>query len=278
MTPTSETTSLFASGRYSLGWVKPFYDQTAIWWGADPQDVGVHPGRVAIVARLCGAGSKRLLELGAGPCATAAALADAGHDVVAVELSSRAEYGRELAKTPRHGSLEIVQADFYTVNLSGRFDVICCWETFGLGADADQRRLLRRMAHEWLAPGGSVLMDVYSPIRPARDAGTEERLAPLRGVPGSVEMFERCHFDPVHCRWTDEWAPTAAPEQALAQTIRCYTPADLLLLLDGTGLALRRIEVDGEEIDWAGDAVVRSGPLMTAWSYLAQLTAMSGPA
>ena len=91
-------------------------------------------------------------------------------------------------------------------------------------------------------------MDVYSPFRPARDAGTEERLRPLPGVPGSVEMRERCHFDPVHCRWIDEWVPTAAPEQALAQTLRCYSPADLLLLLEGTGLAVHHLEVEDERV------------------------------
>ena len=51
--------------------------------------------------------------------------------------------------------MEMVRADFYTVALDGRFDVVCCWEVFGLGDDADQRRLLRRIEAEWLAPGGA---------------------------------------------------------------------------------------------------------------------------
>ena len=224
------------------------------------------------MARLRGPGPKRILELGAGPGATAAAFADAGHTVVAVELSpQRAAFAHALAQSPRAGSLTVLEADFYTVALDGPFDVVCCWEVFGLGSDADQRRLLRRIAQEWLAPDGCVLVDVYNPIRPARDAGATERLAPLAGVPGSVEMVERCHFDPVHCRWIDEWEPTAAPEQALAQAIRCYTPADLLLLLEGTGLTLRHIEVDGETVDWNSNRITTAGPLMTAWSYLVLL-------
>jgi hypothetical protein len=114
-------------------------------------------------------------------------------------------------------------------------------------------------------------VEVYNPIRPARDAGTEERLAPLKGVPGSIEMFERCHFDPVRCRWIDEWVPTAAPENALAQTIRCYTPADFLLLLVGTGLTLKHIEVDGQALDVRANTITTSGALMQAWCYLVQL-------
>ncbi len=114
-------------------------------------------------------------------------------------------------------------------------------------------------------------MDVYSPVRPARDAGTERRLHPLTGVPGSVEMINRCHFDPLHSRWIDEWIPVAEPAKALAQTIRCYTPPDFLLLLGCTRLAMRHIEVDGQELDVKANAIATSSPLMNAWCYLVQL-------
>jgi SAM-dependent methyltransferase len=265
--------SLFASGHHSRGWIADFYDQAAEWWGPDPQAPGVHEARRQAIERLSGPGPLRALELGAGSGHSAAALADAGHAVVAVELSpARAALARQLARAPRLGTLAVVEGDFYTAEVAGPFDVVACWETFGLGSDADQRRLLRRIATEWLAPGGRALVDVYNPARPARDAGTEERLAPLPGVPGSVEMFERCHFDARHCRWIDEWVPVAAPGEALAQSIRCYSPADLALLLEGTGLALLHLEVE-EEVLPADDAaaITLSPALLQAWSYLAVL-------
>jgi hypothetical protein len=120
--------------------------------------------------------------------------------------------------------------------------------------------LLRRISQEWLAEEGSVLLDVYNPLGPARDDGREWRLAPLAGVSGSVEMIERCHYDPMTGRWIDEWQPTEHPENALAQTLRCYTPADLLLLLEGSGLRLERVEIDGEAIDVSKPAGWRTTP------------------
>jgi SAM-dependent methyltransferase len=269
--------SLLGSGRYSSGWIKGFYTQAGIWWGAEPHDdPGDHKVRVATVERLRGPGKWRVLDLGTGSGFTAAAFADAGHAVVGVELNpTDIAYAQDLLAVPRPGSLSIVEGDYYTVELDGRFDVVCWWQGFGLGSDADQRRMLRRIAHEWLAPGGCALIDIYSPARFARHAGKAVRLAALQGVPGSVDMIERFHFDPVYSRWIDEWQPVADPDKALAQTVRCYTPADLLLLLEGTGLALRRIELDGREIDFSGNRITLSEELLEAWAYLAQLAPTS---
>ena len=266
---TGRPASLLRQGVYSPAWVKDFYDQTSTWWGPNT-DWASHHSRAASIERLAGPGPKRILDLGAGPGGNAAAMADLGHDVTAVEFSDRAAHARELAKAARKGSLTVVQEDFYTVRLEGRFDAVCCWEVFGLGSDADQRRLLARISGEWLAPRGCVLMDVYSPARPSRDAGKEQRLPPLPGVPGSVEMIERCHFDPVHSRWTDEWQPVADPGAALAQTLRCYSPADLLLLLEGTGLVLDRIEVDDRGVS-LDERVSNGGSLLEAWQYVVKL-------
>lgn len=267
-----EPVSLFRVGRHTGGWVRDFYDRAAVWWGPDPQPKGTHDTRVATVTRLTGPAPKRILDLGAGGGATSAALADAGHSVVAVDLSPmRAAYARELAALPHAGAMTVVEGDFYTLDLGRGYDVVCCWEVFCFGNDADQRSLLRRIARDWLAPDGCVVLEVYNPVRPARDAGTEERLAPLPGVPGSVEMIERCHFDPVSCRWIDEWIPTGEPEAALAQSIRCYSPADLLLLVEGTGLTVDRLELDGEAFDMDTESIHAGGRLLDAWIYLARL-------
>ena len=268
--------SLFHLGRYTLEWVKDFYDQAGVWWGAESEVPAEDLARAETIARLCGPGPKRVLELGAGSGNTAAAMADCGHAVTALELSPvRAAQARRLLAASRPGSLEILEADFYTVQLAGPFDVVCYWDGFGIGSDADHRRLFRRVAGEWLAPRGSFLLDVANPAWAVQHAGLEERLKPLVGVPGSVEMIRRSHFDPLRCRWIDEWQPAAHPEHTLAQTVRCYTPADFCLLLEGTGLALQRVEVAGQPLDFAcapqaGAEIATAGPLLQAYSYLAQ--------
>jgi hypothetical protein len=107
-------------------------------------------------------------------------------------------------------------------------------------------------------------MDVYSPGPPTRRAGTAVHLNALEGVPESVEMIERTYYDPIYGRWIDGWQPVAAPEQALAQSVRCYTPADLLLLLEDTGLALKRLEVNGQALDLSSQAI-RAAPASGPW-------------
>lgn len=82
-------------------------------------------------------------------------------------------------------------------------------------------------------------------------------------------------FRPDHSRWIDEWVPVARPDAARAQSIRCYTPADLLLLLEGTGPGVQHIEVagDGQIFVPGGEQITLSPPLLEAWSYLAVLEA-----
>ncbi len=264
--------SLYSQGRYSLQWVHAFYEKTGVWWGADPQEDGTHTARVQIINRLARTEPLKILDLGTGPGATAAAMADAGHAVTAVEFAhSRAAFAQQLACKPRKGSLLVLEADFYTARLPGRFDLVTYWDGFGVGTDADQRRLLQRIARDWLEPNGMVLMDVFNPFKAALDSGSEALLDPLKGVEGSVKMVNRHYFDPESSRWIDEWQPFDHPEHTLAQTLRCYSPADLMLLLEGTGLKIKHIEVDGKTISFEENLVKKGDSVLTDWSYLVQL-------
>jgi SAM-dependent methyltransferase len=256
-----------------MDWVRDFYSTTGRWWGPAISGVGDRErGRAELLAQVCGAGPYRILELGAGFGNTAAALAERGHEVTAVEISDRAEQAQRYAG-PR---LRVLRDDFYTVELPGGYDVVCYFNGFGIGTDADQRRLLRRIAGEWLRPGGTALVDVMNPFVWAGWAGDRERREadPSRGYAYTLE--ERTDFDPVHSRYTDTWWQADRPDEAITQVGRCYSPADLILLLEGTGLALGQLRVDGEVLDRHADHAGHPALLRRAHEYLAVLQHAGG--
>lgn len=265
--------SLLKTVSYSNEWIKDFYTQASIWWGAEPHDsADEHIKRLAMIKRLCGERKLRILDLGCGSGSTAATFADAGHDVVGVELNpTDIGYAQKFLEDPHKGLLNILQGDFYTIQLEGCFDVVTWWEGFGLGSDGDQRCMLRRIVQEWLAPNGCALIDVYNPARPARYAGETFDWDALENVPGSVQMVQHCHYDVINNVWIDEWEPVETTEKALAQAIRCYSPADLILLLEGTGLAIERLEIDGQEIDFKAQKIHLLKEWLDLWAYLVKL-------
>ncbi|QWF83271.1 hypothetical protein HUW46_06711 [Amycolatopsis sp. CA-230715] len=225
-----------------MDWVREFYSTTGAWWAAADAVVTDRDHRRVSLLRTHGGEGARVLELGSGYGTTAVAAASAGYAVTAVELSDRANATGELAKDVGSGSLVVHQADFYTVDLPGPFDTVCYWNGFGIGSDADQRRLLTRIA-SWLRPGGAALVDVFNPFVWASWHGDEEHLEPDPAAGYHHELRERTTFDPVTCTATDTWWDTADPGRVLSQHLRCYTPADLALLLTGTGLALSGVVV-----------------------------------
>ena len=246
-----------------MDWIEPFYTKRSEWMGP----TGIfdhHRARAASLEHYSGAGKKRILELGAGAGGTAAAMADLGHSVIAVELSPlRAAFARELAQEPRKGSLTVIEGDYYALDFPEQFDLICHWDSFGMGSDADNRRLLRRMAEDWLVPEGCVLMDVFTPWWWIRKAGTVER-DEKRG------LMRRYDFDPIGGRFLDQWWPIGDKSQLITQTVRCYTPADFMLLVEGTGLAVETFAV-AENTFQVEESSTMTHALWDEFSYVVKL-------
>ena len=70
-----------------------------------------------------------------------------------IEISDRCDFSRQhQEKFPE--SLSFHKEDFYTAKLQEKFDAVCYWNGFGIGTDADQRQLLKRISDEWLNPHG----------------------------------------------------------------------------------------------------------------------------
>ena len=225
-----------------MEWAKDFYSKQYEWLERPARWAEFSPSappgrarrRAAAVERLAGPGTKRVLELGAGSGIVAGAIALLGHTVVAVDIVDAAvANARRVAAQVPNGELIVVQGDFYEIELTDRFDVVCYFDGFGTGSDADQRRLLHRIVG-WLKPEGCALIDIYSPWYFANKHGEAYREGNAMG---------RSDFDPDGCRLLQSIWPVGEDEsQAVTQSLRCYSPADLRLLLEGTRLALHTIE------------------------------------
>jgi SAM-dependent methyltransferase len=247
-----------------MDWVRDFYEKQYGWagwrerWGRfDPAERDPH---VDAVRRLAGEGPKRILELGAGTGTTAAALAEAGHDVVAIELlEPLASHIGELARGITSGSLRSVAGDFYRLEPGEGFDVVAYFDGFGIGSDDDQRRLLRRITG-WLEPSGCALIDVLTPWHWAKVAGDEEEF------PEGTGIRYREDFDAGSSRMVEHMWRSGHEDEVVTQSLRCYSPADLRLLLERTGLILSVFE--SYEDQWYGEPC----RIQDAMLYLAKLS------
>ena len=131
-----------------MDWVEGFYSTTGRWWGAAESGITQRDhDRVALVRAFCGTEAVTMLELGCG-----------------------------YANTGGPGSPRFAHADFYSFEAAERFDVVCYWNGFGIGTDADQRRLLWLIREQWLAAGGRAVIDVANPLVWAGWAGDISRL------------------------------------------------------------------------------------------------------
>jgi hypothetical protein len=221
-------------------WVEPFYTlqtQHLGLGGIEPIDRS-HAAALEVLVR---PGLLRILQLGAGHGGFAAAAADLGHSVVAVELAAnRARMAAELATVQRAGPITVIEDDFYTVHIDDVFDAVVYWDGFGIGEDADQHRTLQRIKNEWLTPRGVALIEVF-------DAAFWIRQAPQEIRDDERELMQRLDYDDMGNRFIDSFWPIDRPEQRVSQSIRCYSPADLRLLVEGTGLTIASLhDTEGE--------------------------------
>ena len=241
-----------------MDWVKKFYSQTGKWWGPAESKITERDfERAKKITRLA-PDTKSILELGSGYGNTAAACARAGFDVTAVEISDRINFAKQFTDKKYSGSLKFIKADFYEVKFGNKFDVVTYWNGFGIGTDDDQKRLLTKIASEWLKPNGLILMDVQNPAKWcewAKEPVVNKKANPAKGY--NFNVSEKIEFDEAMQFMTDTWWETDNPTEKFTQKIRCYSPADFKKLLSGTGLKLDLIEPIGDELRKVNEYLVK---------------------
>jgi len=254
-----------------MDWINKFYSTTGKWWGPAEQKISPRDyQRLSNAKRLTNNHLKEVLELGVSYGNTAAVFAEDGLHVTAIEISDRIDFAENHKQREYKGSLAFIKEDFYKVKLLHQFDTVCYWNGFGIGTDEDQRKLLRKVAHEWLTQDGSLIMDVLNPFVWTKwDKDEEHKKAnPERGY--NFNVSQKIEFDPIQNRIYDTWWETDKPENKYTQTIRCYSPADLLLLVEGTGLKVIHMEVEGEIINWT-KKIPSHHPIQKNHEYLVQI-------
>ncbi|QHE50989.1 cyclopropane-fatty-acyl-phospholipid synthase family protein [Pontibacillus sp. HMF3514] len=247
-----------------MEWANQFYSKMFSW--AESETTGIFNDlREDLVDKLevyVDQPIEHILELGAGSGQFAVAAAKRGYKVTVIELVPKAiNLMKKLAS--EHGvenNLHIIEGNFYKVDVQGPFDVVCYWDGFGIGSDEDQQRLLNRVS-QWLKSDGMALIDIYTPWYWAKVAGEEMKLG---------HIARRYNFDPVGCKMVDTWWHKNEPESKVTQYLRCYSPADLNLLLKESDLHLDKIQVGGE-MDYESREFIPETILERAMSYLAKL-------
>ncbi len=243
-------------------WTQDFYTKQAEWSGIYYGGVEErHRRKAEWVQTVLGKPPRRILELGAGGGQNAFALAERGYEVVAVEqVPLLAQHINKLHREYPHVHVEVVEADFYRVEFpQNSFDAVCYWDGFGIGTDEEQRALLKRIRY-WLHDTGKALIDVYTPWHAAKSVGYGGRVG---------KAYRAYGFDGESCRWIDRWWLKGGTG-VVEQTLRCYSPADLRLLLEGTGLALVEVQPGGM-MDYERARYIESAPLEQAMWYVAVL-------
>jgi SAM-dependent methyltransferase len=232
----------------SVDWTKDFYSKTGTWWGPAEAKITESDKRRTEIVKKFVPESVKVLELGCGYGNSAYAVAAAGYDITAVEISDRINFADSVTDAPIDAKPLFVKQDFYKVNFDKKFDAVLYWNGFGIGDDKENRKLLMRISEEWLTPDGVALIDIANPFVWASWDGDEESKSAKPEVGYGYNLTQHNDFDPVNNRFVDSWWETNKPDQKITQNIRAYTPADLMLLLEGTGLVIERIIVGGEEL------------------------------
>ena len=163
-----------------------------------------------------------VLELGGGGGQTSCLLSKHGFDVTMIEIQKESvKHAEELMQ--RHQTEWIVkQDDFYSIRLKNKFDIITYFDSFGIGSDADQVRLLCRI-NQWLTSDGIAFVEVGNKTFWREVAyGKSFNLGP------AIRTYD---YDFDKDILMDTWTLNAPGRETNIQQLRCYSVDEMDALL-----------------------------------------------
>lgn len=249
-----------------MDWVKSFYEKQHLWANVYARSVqNYHRDKARSISLPKSKDRYNILEIDCGGGQMAGALADLGHWVTAVDMNPEAiRNARQLAESWPDTEITLIEGDFYTFSkgkacsTEEAFDIVCYFDGFGIGTNADQRRLLQQVS-TWLREDGRAFIEIYTPWYWKHVAGTTMEWP---------DASRRYGFDKEGCRMLDTWWPTGYPAEAVTQSLRCYSLDDLESLLAGTGLALVDVRA-GSPFDHKTKTFYPNSSLEDAMQYMA---------
>lgn len=245
-----------------MSWAKSFYlkqsELCSDCYFHDDKDYANQ--KVAIIKQLTpSTQNKCILDIGAGGGQNAVAMSHFSKEVQAIELLDEfVKFGKNLIQKNNRNNCFITQGDFYTYTPECKFDIVTYWDGFGVGSDDEQIILLTNIA-KWLNDDGFACIEIYTPWYADYSKNKEMTFGDAK---------RRYGFDFENCRWLDSWWKINDEQNAVQQSLRCYSPADLKLLVKNTGLVIDTIIPC---LNYTNFESLYSGDLSTSLSYLAIL-------
>lgn len=244
-----------------LDWVDSFYRFQNTYFEVYLGDLTDHDQRrTSLIQHYFPKGST-VLELGGGGGQTACLLSQNGFDVTMVEIQQQSVQHAEVLMQKYATSWEVVLGDFYEVDINEQFDVICYFDSFGIGSDDDQIRLLSRIQH-WLKDDGMAFVEVGNKTF-WRDIafGRSFNLGP------AIRTYD---YDFENDILMDTWMLNAPGRQTNIQQLRCYSTHEMDDLLMKSNLCALDYQpagrLDFEREEFTMDATISN--CMTYYSLI----------
>ncbi len=233
-----------------MAWIDTFYQKQTEWFGIYLGDLDeTHHERAELCQNYIQS-PRKVLELGAGGGQTAIALAqlyDCPVTMVEIlEVSCQQAVSLiDFYKVP----VSVIEGNFYKIKLHETYDLICYFDSFGIGDDTEQKALLNRIA-SWLSPSGIALIEIGNPLFWSNTAHNKKM--------DLGACIRHCQFDFGTSRLIDRWWRHEYPDEIIYQSLRCYKPDELEALLSDTELSLKHIHPGGtinfEKMEFYNDA------------------------
>jgi len=243
-----------------MEWVKDFYEKQNQWMNYSKRPVDDFDfEKVELVEKFVGKENISILELGSGGGQFSIAAAKKGHEVVAIELNEvMYKNSVDLARKNNLENVEFINDDFYNVNLKKSFDAIVYWDGFGIGEDEDQIKLLNKYS-EFLNDSGKFMIDIYTPWFWSYASGQSMEFNNTKRTYG---------YDAFNNRMIDKWISKKDGDDSVSQSLRCYSPADLKLLIKNTNLEIETV-VPGSTFNYEDSVFIPKSSLEKAMAYTA---------